>query len=57
MCAPTRFAMLGVTDICASMGRTLAARAYSYLELARAIPFDITAEDLYQAMIRVEEEA
>ncbi len=49
--------MLGVTDIRGSTGRTLAARAYSYLDLVRAVPFDITAEDLYQAMIRVEEEA
>ncbi len=55
MCAPTRFAMLGVTDIRGSTGRVLAARAYSYL--ARVVPFDITTEDLYQAMIRVEEEA
>ena len=55
--APTRFALLGVTDIRGSTGRTLAARAYSYLDLARAVPFDITTEDLYQAMIRVEEEA
>ena len=49
--------MLGVTDICGFTGRTLATRAYSYLDLARAVPFDITTEDLYQAMIRVEEEA
>jgi glycerol dehydrogenase len=55
--APTRFARLGVTDIRGSTGRTLAARAYSYLDLVRAVPFGITAEDLYQAMIRVEEEA
>jgi len=55
--APTRFAMLGVTDIRGSTGRTLATRAYSYLDLVRAVPFDITTEDLYQTMIRVEEEA
>jgi hypothetical protein len=53
----TRFAMLGVTDIRGSTVRTLATRAYSYLDLARAVPFSITAEDLYQAMIRVDEEA
>jgi hypothetical protein len=54
---PTRFAMLSVTDICGFTGRTIAARAYSYLDLAQAVSFDITTEDLYQAMIRVEEEA
>jgi len=54
---PISFAEVGIDGLEGNAGRSLAERAHAYLDLERAIPFDVTPKGIHRGMVRVDEEA
>ena len=53
--APTQFADLGFEGLEGERGQTLASATYDLLDLDAAVPFPVTAEEIHQGLLAVEE--
>jgi hypothetical protein len=52
--APTRFDDLGFEGLTGENGQTLASATYDLLDLDAAVPFRLSASDLYQGLLTVD---